>query len=130
MGVARETRARRGAAPARRRCRPRPVASAGRRSRPRFPSRPRPARGRSAHALALIVVLAAAVRFATLGVPSYWLDEWVTVHETHGGFSAVLDSVHGAEGGPPLYLIAIWTWQKVFGGSEIVVRSFSALLGT
>jgi mannosyltransferase len=84
----------------------------------------------SAHALALIVALAAVLRFATLGVPAYWLDEWVTVTETHGSFAAVLDSVHHAEGGPPLYLILLWAWRKVLGNSEITLRSLSALLGT
>src|SRR5215208_275785 len=32
----------------------------------------------SRHALVLIVALAAALRFATLGAPSYWLDEYLT----------------------------------------------------
>ena len=75
----------------------------------------------SAHALALIVVLAAVVRFATLGVPSYWLDEYVTVSETHGSLSTVIDSVNHAEGGPPLYLLLLWGWRKVFGDGEIAL---------
>ena len=31
---------------------------------------------------------------------------------------------------PPLYFILAWVWQKVFGNSEIALRSLSALLGT
>ncbi len=84
----------------------------------------------SDHALALIVALAALLRFATLGVPSYWLDEYTSLSETHGSLSAVLDSVNHAEGGPPLYLLLLWGWRKVFGDGEIAIRSMSALLGT
>ena len=84
----------------------------------------------SAHALALIVALAAVVRFTTLGVPAYWLDEWTMVTETDGGFGDIIDAVRDVEGGPPLYLVVLWAWQKVFGGSEIAIRSLSALLGT
>jgi hypothetical protein len=84
----------------------------------------------STHALALIVALAAVVRFATLGVPAYWLDEYVTVSETNGGFADIIDAVRDTEGGPPLYLVVVWAWQKVLGGDEIVLRSLSALLGT
>jgi hypothetical protein len=84
----------------------------------------------SRHALLLIVALAAVVRFSTLGVPAYWQDEWVTVTATDGGFGDIIDSVRDVEGGPPLYLVVLWAWQKVFGSSEIAIRSLSALLGT
>jgi mannosyltransferase len=84
----------------------------------------------SSHVLALIVLLAAVLRFATIGVPSYWLDEYVSLSETHGSLSAVLDSVNHAEGGPPLYLLLLWGWRKAFGDGEIAIRSMSALLGT
>jgi mannosyltransferase len=84
----------------------------------------------SRHSLLMIVALGAVVRFATLGLPAYWLDEAITVHETHDGFAGVIHGLRTVEGGPPLYLSVIWAWQKVFGGSEIAVRSLSALLGT
>jgi hypothetical protein len=84
----------------------------------------------SRHALLMIVALAAVVRFSTLGVPAYWQDEWVTITETDGGFGDIIDAVRDVEGGPPLYLVVLWAWQKVFGSSEIVIRSLSALLGT
>ena len=83
----------------------------------------------SRHALALIIALAALVRFATLGVPSYWLDEYLTVVRIRHGF---VDMFKAAGEGvtPPLYLIMAWGWQKVFGTGEIALRSLSALLGT
>ena len=84
----------------------------------------------SSHALALIVLIAAVLRFATIGLPSYWLDEYVSLSETQGSLSTVLDSVNRAEGGPPLYLLLLWGWRNAFGDGEIVIRSMSALLGT
>jgi hypothetical protein len=84
----------------------------------------------STHALVLIVALAAVLRFATLGVPAYWQDEWVSVTATDGGFGDIVDSLRNVEGGPPLYLAVLWAWQKVFGGGEIAIRSLSALVGT
>ncbi|MGH2925406.1 MAG: glycosyltransferase family 39 protein [Solirubrobacterales bacterium] len=84
----------------------------------------------SSHALALVVGLAALIRFATLGPQSLWYDEAVTVTETHGSLGAMFHGVHAVEGSPPLYFIVLWGWQKVVGGGDIAVRSFSALIGT
>jgi mannosyltransferase len=84
----------------------------------------------SAHALALIVALAAVVRFATLGTPSYWYDEYLTVTDIHNSFLGTLRAVRDVEVNPPLYFVIAWGWQKVLGGSEIALRSLSALLGT
>jgi mannosyltransferase len=84
----------------------------------------------SAHALALIVVLAAAVRFATLGTPTFWFDESLTANETRDGLVALFHAVRGVEVNPPLYFVVAWGWQKVLGDSEIALRSLSALLGT
>ncbi len=84
----------------------------------------------SSHALALIVLVAGAIRLATLGPQSLWYDEAVTVAETHGGLGAMFHGVHAVEGSPPLYFLVLWAWQKVLGGGEVTVRSLSALIGT
>jgi mannosyltransferase len=84
----------------------------------------------SGHALLLIVALAAAVRFATLGTPTYWYDEYLTVTDIHNGFLGTLRAVRDVEVNPPLYFVIAWGWQQVLGNSEIVLRSLSALLGT
>ena len=82
----------------------------------------------SAHALALIVVLATAVRFATLGMPSYSFDEYLTVFDIHKSFLGTLQAVrHDVEVNPPLYFVVAWGWQKVLGNSEVALRSLSAL---
>ncbi len=84
----------------------------------------------SRHALLILVALAAVVRFATLGVPSYWFDESLTVNETRQGLFDMFRAIRGVEVNPPLYFVVAWAWQRVLGDGEIALRSLSALLGT
>lgn len=82
--------------------------------------------------LVLVLVLTAigaAVRFATLGSQSYWLDEATTVHDISFSLGGLLHQVHVNETTPPLYFIVVWLWAKVFGTGEVALRSFSALCG-
>jgi mannosyltransferase len=81
-------------------------------------------------ALASIVVLAAALRFSTLGVQSYWLDEAFSVHIAKLSFADVFAQVKRSEGSPPLYYYLAWLWRHAFGTSEFGLRSLSALIGT
>ncbi|MFL5863519.1 MAG: glycosyltransferase family 39 protein, partial [Solirubrobacteraceae bacterium] len=96
--------------------------------------RPGPARwpfGASAETWILggLVVLAAALRFATISSQSYWLDESQAAHELGLSFGAMLRAWNAAEWNPPLYLILAWPWAKVFGTAEAGLRSLSAILG-
>jgi mannosyltransferase len=77
-----------------------------------------------------VLALAAALRFATLDLQSYWFDEGFTVSIVHGGLFHVFDAVSETELTPPLYYVLAWAWAKVLGTGEIGLRSFSALLGT
>ena len=79
--------------------------------------------------MAGLVVLAAALRFATLSSQSYWLDESQAAHELGLSFGAMLRAWNVAEWNPPLYLIVAWPWAKVFGTGEVGLRSLSAILG-
>lgn len=82
-------------------------------------------------ALTGLVALAAAVRFATLGVQSYHHDEVITVMRVvHGGFLDMLREVKDSESNPPLYYVLAWGWEKAFGSGEVAMRSLSALFGT
>ncbi len=81
-------------------------------------------------AVALLVGLAAVLRFATLGVQSLWLDESVTFGVIHGNLGHALSGVAASENTPPLYYVLAWLWREVLGDSEVAVRSLSALLGT
>jgi mannosyltransferase len=77
-----------------------------------------------------LTVLAAVLRFATLGHQSYWLDEAYTVHALHGSLGDVLRAVRHQESTPPVYYVLGWAWSKVFGLGPWGLRSLSALAGT
>jgi mannosyltransferase len=76
-----------------------------------------------------LTVLAAVLRFATLGSQSYWLDESQAAHELSLSFGSMLSAWNSAEWNPPLYLILAWPWARVFGTGEVGLRAFSAVLG-
>jgi mannosyltransferase len=87
-----------------------------------------PARHRTM--LAGIVALAAALRFATLDVQSYWFDEATTVHLLRMDLGDMLRAIPNSESTPPLYYVVAWFWTKLFGTGEVGLRSLSALAGT
>lgn len=80
--------------------------------------------------LVSITVVAAVLRFVNISSQSYWLDESQAVHELHLGFGAMLSAWSSHEWNPPLYFLVAWPWAKLFGTSELGLRSLSALLGT
>jgi mannosyltransferase len=80
-------------------------------------------------ALIATLVVAAAIRFITIGQQSYWLDETVTVRILHRSFTGMLAGVAHQESTPPLYYIFAWAWAHLFGYSEGAVRSLSAAAG-
>jgi mannosyltransferase len=79
--------------------------------------------------LALCVV-GGVIRFATLGQQSFWLDEAVTGRLMRLGFGSMLRAIPQSESTPPLYYVVAWLWTRVFGVSEVGLRSLSAVLGT
>ena len=80
-------------------------------------------------ALAGITAAAAALRFATLDLQSFWVDEGATVLLLRGDFGDLLDGLTITEKTPPLYYVLAWLWGQPFGTGEIGVRSLSALGG-
>ncbi len=81
--------------------------------------------------LAGIVVLGAALRFATLDLQSYRYDEAVTAARVlHPSLFDTLSAVPGSESTPPLYYLVAWLWSRPFGTGEVGLRSLSALAGT
>jgi mannosyltransferase len=87
-------------------------------------------RARSVQAIVALTALAAALRFSTLHIQSYWFDEAVTVRLLRGSFGHMLSSIGGSESTPPLYYMLAWVWSRVFGDGEVGLRSLSALAGT
>ena len=69
------------------------------------------ARSSSFWIVAAITLLAAGLRFATLGVQSYHHDEIVTAQRIlGGGFGRAMEGVNTSESAPPLYYALAWLW--------------------
>jgi len=81
--------------------------------------------------LVAICALGAGLRFGTLGLQSFWDDEAVTVGVVLApGLWTTLGHIPSSEASPPLYYVIAWVWTRVFGHSEVGIRSLSAVLGT
>jgi uncharacterized membrane protein len=80
--------------------------------------------------LALLIALAAVIRFATLDQQSLWYDEAVTaVRVLHPSLASTLSAVVHVENTPPLYYVAAWGWTRVLGTGVFALRSLSAVAG-
>ncbi len=79
--------------------------------------------------LTLTLVLAALLRFPTLGSQSMWTDEGNTVAWLHGSFTHMLSLVANNESSPPLYFCVAWLWAKLFGDWIVALRALSAVFG-
>ena len=80
--------------------------------------------------LAALLVLAAALRFSTLGLQSFWYDEAFTpVHVLHASLGATLHGVVHTENTPPLWYVLIWAWSRLFGTGALALRLPSAVFG-
>src|SRR4051794_14385895 len=84
----------------------------------------------SAVLVAGLTALGAALRFSTLAVQSYWLDEAVPVVLGRKSLGGVLSTTPNSEPTPPLYYVLAWLWAQLFGTGEVGLRSLSALIGT
>jgi Dolichyl-phosphate-mannose-protein mannosyltransferase len=78
-----------------------------------------------------LVLLGAALRFATIDLQSYRYDEAVTVARVlHPSLFDTFAAVPRSESTPPLYYLVAWFWSRPFGTGEVWMRSLSALAGT
>jgi len=80
-------------------------------------------------AVAGLIAVAAAIRILTIDNQSFWTDEALTAYEAHLPFGGMITTVTHVETTPPLYFVLVWCWAKVFGTSEIALRSISTLAG-
>jgi mannosyltransferase len=88
------------------------------------------ARSRAFWIVAGLTLLAAALRFATLGVQAYHHDEIVTASRVlRGSFFHAMDAVGFSESAPPLYYALAWVWTQLTGTGEFGLRSLSAVAG-
>ncbi|GAB4424938.1 MAG: hypothetical protein Kow0031_04190 [Anaerolineae bacterium] len=78
--------------------------------------------------LALILLLAAGLRFYCLNCQSLWADEGNSAVLVQAGFAEIAQrtafDIH-----PPLYYWLLKLWVTLFGSGEAALRSLSALLG-
>jgi mannosyltransferase len=80
--------------------------------------------------LAVLTLLAAALRLGTLDLQSFWYDEAFTpVHVLHPGLAATLRAFVHTENTPPLWYVVVWGTSRVLGTGEIALRLPSALAG-
>jgi len=87
-------------------------------------------RSRAFWIVAGLTVLAAALRFATLGVQSYHHDEIVTAGRVlRDGFGHAMHAVWFSESTPPVYYALAWVWTQLLGTAEFGLRSLSAVAG-
>jgi mannosyltransferase len=88
------------------------------------------ARSRAFWIVAGLTVLAAGLRFATLGVQAYHHDEIVTASRVlRDGFWHAMEAVGFSESAPPLYYALAWPWTQLTGTGEVGLRSLSAAAG-
>lgn len=76
-----------------------------------------------------VTVAGGALRFTMLG-QSYWYDEVVTVGLVRSSLVSMVRALPGSESTPPLYYGIAWVWSRIFGTTEVGLRSLSAVLGT
>ncbi len=80
--------------------------------------------------LAVLTILAAALRLSTLGLQSLWYDEAFTVvRDLHPSLFATLRSYAHTENTPPLWYIIEWADYRVLGTGAVALRLPSALYG-
>jgi len=80
-------------------------------------------------AVAGLTVLAAALRFASIGHQGFWFDEASTALLVHFSPSKMLGLLPQTESTPPLYYCIAWVWARIFGFGEVGLRSLSAVAG-
>jgi mannosyltransferase len=80
--------------------------------------------------LAALMLLAAALRFSTLDLQSFWYDEAFTpVHVLRAGLFTTLHGVVHTENTPPLWYVLEWGVARVLGTGEVALRLLSAFAG-
>lgn len=82
-----------------------------------------------AAAIGGLIVLAAVLRFYRIGHQGFWFDEANASNDLHFSPGKMLGLLPQNQTTPPLYYCVAWVWARVFGFSEVPLRSLSALAG-
>jgi len=79
--------------------------------------------------VAMLVLVAAVIRFVVINNQSLWADEALTSYEARLSFGSMLNVVLHVETTPPLYFVVIWVWGHVLGTGAVALRLLSTLAG-
>ncbi len=79
-------------------------------------------------ALALVLIVAAGLRFYRLDAQSFWNDEGNSARIAERSLPLITEAAAG-DIHPPLYYYLLSGWRGLFGASEFALRSLSAVLG-
>src|SRR4051812_46785240 len=74
----------------------------------------------------LLVLISICIRGFQISNESLWLDEAHTAAQSVKSWSTIVDEARNDQN-PPLYFLLMNRWVKLFGISEIALRSFSLL---
>ncbi|MGE3483079.1 MAG: glycosyltransferase family 39 protein, partial [Gammaproteobacteria bacterium] len=77
---------------------------------------------------AMLLALAAALRFAWLGHASLWIDELFSVHWAQLDLAFLLGEGARTETNPPTYYVLLQGWMKLAGMTEGAIRALSVLV--
>jgi 4-amino-4-deoxy-L-arabinose transferase-like glycosyltransferase len=84
--------------------------------------------------VAFLFVLSTFLRFFLLTNQSFWVDEGYTLEISDAlnlqAFFSNIREIDASASFQPLHYFLVFVWRKIFGNSEISIRSLSALLGT
>jgi hypothetical protein len=76
-----------------------------------------------------LTLLAAVLRFYRIGHQGFWFDEANASNDMRFSPGRMLGLLPQNQTTPPLYYLVGWVWARVFGFSEVPLRSLSALVG-
>ncbi|MGQ0571186.1 MAG: glycosyltransferase family 39 protein [Armatimonadota bacterium] len=80
--------------------------------------------------LGLILLIAAVLRFTSIGSRSLWFDEAFAFDAANRPPATVIAFAAQHDTHPPLYYLLLSLWMRAFGASEAALRSLGALVGT
>jgi len=75
---------------------------------------------------ALVIILAAVLRFISIARYEVWLDESYCFAVARKSIPAILSDL-ACDNGPPLYYVMLHYWMKAFGDSAAALRSLSTV---
>ena len=78
--------------------------------------------------LSAITLVGVFLRILTLNSRSFWLDEATSVRQASWDLPVIFDRM-SANVHPPLFHILLHYWIRIFGRTEIAVRSYPLFFG-